>query len=61
MPDEQTTDKQKLAEYLLGNEYRRLLRRAIAARLGTTIAHGPEHIRALDLLDAAFPEDALNV
>lgn len=51
-----TTIERQLADYLLGDEYRRLLRRAIAARLGTTVAHGPEHIKALDLFDAAFPE-----
>ncbi len=48
--------RDELVSYLLSDEYRRLLRRAIAARLATTSNHAPQHIQALDLIDAAFPE-----
>ena len=51
-----STPQCELADYLLSEEYRRLLYRAVAARLGTTSAHGPEHRKALKLIEVAFPE-----
>jgi hypothetical protein len=46
-------------DYIVSDGYRRLLHRAIASRLGTTSAHEAEHMKAIALFDAAFPEEAL--
>lgn len=51
-----TTARDAFVTYILSDDYRRLLRRAIASRLGTTSTHTQEHIKALDLFDAAYPE-----
>jgi hypothetical protein len=56
-----SSDKARLAfcEYILSDDYRRLLTRALLSRLSTSSAHKSEHMRALDLLRAAFPEDCI--
>jgi hypothetical protein len=47
---------ERLAEYLVSDEYRRLLFRAILARFATTSEHTVEHQKAIDLFEAAFPD-----
>ena len=53
-PDK-TTERAALCDYLLSEDYRRLLIKAVSSRLGTSAAHKDEHMHALDLLEAAFP------
>jgi hypothetical protein len=50
-----TEAKQRLAEYLLSEEYRPLLYAAVLARYGTTSRHHEQHLKAIDLIEAAFP------
>lgn len=50
-----TTDRTALCDYLLSDDYRRLLIRAVLSRLSTSSGHKDEHMHALDLLEAAFP------
>jgi hypothetical protein len=52
--------RDELVGFLLSDEYRGLLRRAILSRLATTSNHEAEHIKAVDLFDAAFPERPRN-
>jgi hypothetical protein len=56
MMSDKTTAKAALIDYLFSDGYRHLLRRAIAASLATSQVHTEAHIKALDLVDAAFPE-----
>lgn len=48
--------REAFVEYILSNQYRRLLYRALLSRLGTTSANHAAHEKAIDLMEAAFPD-----